>query len=377
MGGKLKNDSTATFRPIIYQFYVALEKCFDLLEGESVFVESYGDVTITGKSQIEVKDYSDNLTDAHENLWKTLKNWLNEDFKISHYKNLILHTTQSIGPESLLTNWNAKNASEKEEILRRIYNTYCKRKKKSPSTLGLLEKVLSEENKGKLSKILDKFLILDSSENDVALYETLKQKHCKVLSVKKGEFLDALLGFIINPKITASGWEITYEDFNKKCSSLVEEYSSMTKIFPKKHSNAIVSDSEQLEYKDYQFVRKIKDIDYIDVVGEAITDFVNTRKTITEELSEYKLGIDQYDIYQKELHRNYLTKYRQASRETSIGRLINDSKNFYDSIIGSPVQSFRNYNDTPLFFRNGLLHELAELGTDGTNVIWKLDLRDE
>jgi hypothetical protein len=99
MSQKLAHDVTKTITPIFYQCYVALEKCFDLMENESVYIETYGDVTVVSEnesSQTEVKNYEKDLTDLSHNIWETLKNWLN-DPNITSYKNLILLTTQNLG----------------------------------------------------------------------------------------------------------------------------------------------------------------------------------------------------------------------------------------------------------------------------------------
>jgi hypothetical protein len=99
MSKELAHDATKTITPIFYQCYIALEKCFDLMENESVYIETYGDVTVVSEnesSQTEVKNYEKDLTDLSHNIWKTLKNWLN-DPNITSYKNLILLTTQNLG----------------------------------------------------------------------------------------------------------------------------------------------------------------------------------------------------------------------------------------------------------------------------------------
>jgi len=377
MSKKLKHDSTATFKPIIYQFYIALEKCFEMVGGECVYIEKFGDVTVSDSLQIEVKDYSDDLTDSHENLWKTLKNWLDNNFDVSLYKSLILLTTQNFSKESSLINWNSKSLVEKKQILEDINSKYQKKAKKSKVTEALFAFVLSGDNEKKLNEILGKFLIFDSSNGDEKLYEILKQKHCKVLSINKDNFINSLLGYIISPPITSSGWKITYDDFTAKVSSLAEEYSSTTKIFPKKYCISIIPEADKSKFTDYLFVRKIKDIEYSDVIGEAITDFVNTRKTIAEELSQHQIGKKHYEIYEGELYRSYFSKHKVASRNSNLVTLKNDSKNFYDGMMDYPVQDFRNFNDTPLFFRNGLLHEMADSNSDDKNVIWELNVKDE
>ena len=90
MSSKLKHDASSSIDGTIYQFYIAIDKCFELLDGEKVIIEKYGDVTVSDKYQIEVKHYQEDLTDLHENIWKTIDNWLQNAFDVSHYKNLIL-----------------------------------------------------------------------------------------------------------------------------------------------------------------------------------------------------------------------------------------------------------------------------------------------
>ena len=41
MSNTLVHDSTETFKPIIYQFIVALEKCFEMQNDESIWIEKY------------------------------------------------------------------------------------------------------------------------------------------------------------------------------------------------------------------------------------------------------------------------------------------------------------------------------------------------
>lgn len=131
MNENLINDSTKTFKPIIYQFLIALEKCFEMQDNESIWIEKYGDVTSSSGMQIEVKDYQKNLTDLDHNVWKTLKNWLHDNFKATNYKNLILLTTQTISKSSKFIDLNTKNKDEKYRILNLIAKEFNKQKEKS------------------------------------------------------------------------------------------------------------------------------------------------------------------------------------------------------------------------------------------------------
>jgi len=40
MGDKLKQDAKPSIDGTIYQFYIAIDKCFELVEGEKVIIEN-------------------------------------------------------------------------------------------------------------------------------------------------------------------------------------------------------------------------------------------------------------------------------------------------------------------------------------------------
>ena len=43
---KLSFDSTSTLKGIVFQFLVALDRCFEMQEGESVYIETFGDESL-------------------------------------------------------------------------------------------------------------------------------------------------------------------------------------------------------------------------------------------------------------------------------------------------------------------------------------------
>ena len=163
MTAKLKHDATESTSAIIYQFYVAVDRCFDLVGGEKVYIEKYGDITISDREQIEVKQYNDKLTDLHENIGELLITGFRKDLIRENIKDLILFTTQEFSEKSLLKGWNDKSKDEKESVLEEIAEKYKNRKKKSTETEALVDRVLSLATKNKLRDILDRFQIYDSS----------------------------------------------------------------------------------------------------------------------------------------------------------------------------------------------------------------------
>ncbi|KIM13246.1 MAG: hypothetical protein KU38_00885 [Sulfurovum sp. FS08-3] len=399
MSNTLVHDSTKTLKPIIYQFLIALEKCFEMQNNESIWIEKYGDVTSSSGEQVEVKDYQKNLTDLDHNVWKTLKNWLDDGFDVSYYHSLILSTTQTISPTSKFIDWNNKNKDEKLEILNSIKKEFDEKKKKSiekktltvpksteekeekpNETQILLNKVFDSTKSDKLLTILEKFIIQSEAENDETLYKRLiETKTTGVISDKKNDYINSLMGFIVNPVITSNGWEITYQSFQARVVSLLEELNSKTVIFPSTYRSVMATSDEETEHSDYTFVKKIDAIKYNEVKIDAISDFIYTRKIITEELRGYEVSKIHYDNYEKEIHDSYISKYRNASLGTENARVIRDSKIFYNSVTGHDALPFRNFKDTPKRFRNGLLHQMADDDgdTNERKVIWKLKVEED
>jgi hypothetical protein B2_02757 len=373
----LINDSTKTFKPIIYQFLIALEKCFEMQDDESIWIEKYGDVTSSSGVQIEVKDYQKNLTDLDHNVWKTLKNWLDDNFDATRYKNLILSTTQTISKSSKFINWNTKNKDEKYQILNLIAEEFNKEKGKSTFTQKLLNDVLDSNKSNKLLEILEKFMIQSEANNDEVLYKKLKETRTDgVLEEKKDEYLDSLIGYIINPKITSGGWKIKNKDFRQKTKSLIETYTSTTKVFPKIEIPLITNDIIE-EYRSYLFIQKIEDIDYFEVKSDAISDFIYSRTILSEELKNYEISQKEYRHYESELLKSFQIKRRSALLDANSNNCINESRKLYNNTIGEVAPNFYNFNDTPKSYRNGILHELANDSENPNNIVWKLEVSDE
>ncbi|MDD5158096.1 hypothetical protein [Sulfurimonas sp.] len=382
MADKLIHDATKTIKPIFYQCYIALEKCFDLLENESVYIETYGDVTVmnkNGSSQTEVKDYEKDLTNLDHNIWKTLKNWLN-DPNILTYKNLILLTTQDLSKMTAFQEWNSKNKNEKLSILKDINTLFLEQTKKAKETEELLLLVLDNSRNEKLLEILNKFIISSSQENDEELYKRLIQARTYgVPSDKKTDYINSLMGYIISPPITSQDWKITYQSFQARTTSLLEEFNSKTIIFPAIYRSVMATEDEEKQHSEYTFVKKIDEINYKDVKSDAISDFIYTRKTIFEELSRYEVPTIYYDNYEKEIHDTYKSKYNMASLGTENSKVPRDSKIFYNSVMGENTPNFRNFNDTPKRFRNGLLHQMAddESSENERKITWKLKVDED
>lgn len=173
---KLNHDATASSKGTIYQFCVAVQKCYEMTAGQKVLIESQGDVTISGSQQVETKYYSDPLTDGHINFWKTLHNWMQDDFDPTRYTSLILYTTQRLGERSTISKWNESTPQKRLDILQAIYQQAEKReverqekalltKPKTPDVLLLQRFILGAERRSKLIQVIENLLLKLAPQN--------------------------------------------------------------------------------------------------------------------------------------------------------------------------------------------------------------------
>lgn len=383
MSKKLLQNATSSSRGIVYQFYIVLDKANDLIKGQSIFVEKYGDVTITGNKlvdfsndnlQIESKNYKKALTDMHTNFWNTLRNWARSDFKHDNYCWLILFTTQKIGLKSKFIGWNDKSGNDKYEILKEIKNENTG----STSKVNrIINEIFSNTSEETIKAILNKYIIVDSSPCLPEYYQTLKDKIAKnIPEPSKDDYMSALLGFLLTPETVENNkWEITYENYSSRCERLAEEFCSRTKIFPVTYFQQKPSKEGKVQFSEYLFVKKIKDIEYDVVVSEAITQYWQTMMTIGDDFKKRNFPKTHIDVFQTELVNRYGPKYRKASRNATDAEIVKDSQDFYDDIMGEKPPTLANFNDTPIFFKNGMYHALAD--DESKNILWKLERKNE
>ncbi len=134
--GQTKNAALTTALAFHYQMLIGLDRCFSLEDGQSVWFEKDGDVSLFApdaaqSTQTEVKNYAAPLTDHHENLWKPLKNWLAPEFNHNQYGVLVLHTTQAFGATTRLKDWNAQSAEQRLQVLKRYFFIVDQKKKET------------------------------------------------------------------------------------------------------------------------------------------------------------------------------------------------------------------------------------------------------
>lgn len=370
---KIGFDSTSTVKGFLFQFLVALEKCFEMQEGQSVYIERFGDVSLVGKAgseQIESKYYEKDLTDLDKNVWNTLANWMDDSFELDKFSALVLLTTQKAGARSKWRDWNDKSFSDRKNILNEIHNSFEKKRDKSEELQRIMDKVFDAEKTSRLDEIAKKLTIDHLSMDGMSYYNMLRDVYGRhIPKIQRARYINALYGYIINPHAVENNWQITYDDFGREEEELSKRLQNSTAIFPAKKN---LGDINQSEYLSNPFVSKIQDIEHSDdVISEAVSDYVHTGQIIMEDIGTSPTIKASYDVYEEELEKIYKSQYRIACRNCKPGEIINKSQDLYDSITGTNTGIFPGYINVPLYFHNGVMHILTNEKRD---LVWRLKL---
>ena len=379
---KVKFSSPQPTGAIISQFYLALETCFNMREGEIVLVEKDGDVSLNNIQkegfQIELKEYADedNLTDSHTNIWNTFKNWIDPKFNHSKYKYLILATTQDYGEKTSFLNWNSSNKDERLHILNDIHKKAKERfetakekdsNAKPSESLNLMDQVLITSN---LESIISKIIIDSNRTRRNGIVNELKEKNLKSFPDENKEtVINTLLGFIMNEEEYNNGWEVSYDNFSLQLQDLSAQLNNQTQIFPINENFKTIPDAEKEKTSKYSFVKKIEEIEYNEMIPNSLNQYWFTINTINKEFSTRKQKMETLKQFQEDLITAHNSIYNKSSRSCTEVDLINKCKDFYDEIISSQSPNYDIFNNIPLIFKNGMYHLLAD---DNEKIVWKL-----
>ncbi|MCI0996168.1 hypothetical protein [Pseudomonas corrugata] len=364
---KLANDATRLLEAIDYQLIVTLEYCYELVEGQTLWIEVYGDVTVSGSVQVEVKNFIDDLTDGHTNFWNTLKNWLSPKFKQEKYSELILLTTQSYGATAELRHWNHLSGEERLALLAKVLADgearVAESGKKPSKSVQAQQFAMSDERRLVLLDVLEKVRIMsDEPELKTRAADARSRFGKGIDPSQRDEYFQALLGYLIEPCLEKDGWKITYDDFDLKIARLFARYGRNSRKFPVVDT-AVFENEDKTGYADRLFVRKLYEIEHADRVPAAILEHMVTVRTITNEFKRFtieKADVDNYKYDQLKRHKSLRSvELRRCSRKPQEDWCF-ESQNFFDTRCGEPVDGMPAFEGTTVEFRNGIWHMLAD-----------------
>ncbi|MEN5068858.1 hypothetical protein [Stenotrophomonas sp. TWI1183] len=387
---RLPFDATRLSEALKYQVHVAMDYCHTLKPDDVLWIEVFGDVTVEGREQVEVKDYSADLTDGHENLWKTLNNWLNPGFRQESYVSLVLLTTQKFGSRASLKGWKDLDADQRLSALEKIHQDAEKRfaeradsKQGDPAlgarldpsngkevriaeSLKLQRRVMASGVRTTLKQVLGKVKLVTEQPDLLGLINRYKTLYLRaILPGRQDEFLDDLFGFMTNARKMTSGWSFTGAQFTSKLIELNKRYSVGNVKFPRLDVGQITMEAQGEHLRERLFVKKLVEIGGDDeLVLEATVDLLCAEKIISELLRDLDTSaedIDDYSGNQLRMHRaSRSALLRSSNPALSHAERQQASCSFYDSRCALPADRFGSFDSTPVGFRNGIYHMLAD-----------------
>ena len=351
-----KNSALTTAQAFYHQSIVALDKCFEMDEGDCIYLEKDGDISLitegenTG-SQIEIKDVAAALTDHHESFWKTLKNWLAPEFNHEQYDHLILHTTQLFGKTTKLAKWNDSNPQERLKILKDIHSSNS-----STSKVAKMQEDIMKKGDNFLLPVIGKVTLFTASESKEEILNRIKKRNLSgIPNNNQNAFLQGLIGFIYNLGNKES-WRISYGEFKAKCEDLTSNLCKKEFTFPN-FQGLIATEQEVAKNATKKFVSKIQDINYTEVIPEAVGNWLEFTKSLNEDLDNSPIYKEKTKSYQAQLISQYKARYRTAQIRSEDPRIL------YNEITGNTPQAINNY--TPhVAYRNGVMHDAMDNNDD-------------
>ncbi|MDD2133379.1 hypothetical protein [Pseudomonas kurunegalensis] len=364
---KLANNATRLLEAIDYQLIVTLEYCYKLVEGQTLWLEVYGDVTVSRDIQVEVKNFIDDITDGHINFWNTLKNWMSPKFKHEMYSELVLLTTQSYGAKAELRHWNQLSVDERLALLVNVLadsETRIADTGKKPSKAVLAQRfVMGDERRAGLLDVIEKiWIVTDEPDLKKRALEARSRFGKGIDPSQRDDYFQALLGYLIEPCLEKVGWKITYEDFDLKIARLFARYGRNSRKFPVVDT-AIFDREDKSGYTDRIFVKKLYEIEYSAIVPSAILEHMVAVHTITKEFKRFaveKSDLDNYKRDQLKRHKSLRSVEMRLCARKPQGEWCFRSQDFFDARCGEPVDGMPAFEGTSVEFRNGIWHMLAD-----------------
>jgi hypothetical protein len=381
---KLDFDATKLFIALKYQILVAMEYCHSLGDGESLWIEVFGDVTVADKKQMEVKYYADNLTDGHPNFWNTLNNWLKPEFEFRRYATLVLLTTQSFGEDTSLKNWGSLTAEQRLQVLENIRSDSEARLTKSGKTtasksLELQRKVLADECRADLIDALSKIQIVTDQSSLMERIAHYKKQYLRaVIAHRCDDYMNDMFGFMTSPSFMTNGWQITSEAFTTKTRELTSRYMVGTLKFPKVEHEALERKASDMDVQARRFAKKLSEIGAGSSILDATVDLLHAERYTRELIKDCTVSQSDIEGYTRNQYKSHISSWRsylvQCPSGLSVPDLHKKSQAFYFNRCALQVDQLCSYDQTPIEFRNGIYQMLAdeEPGTRPQEFHWKM-----
>ena len=371
------NDATLQKAGDIYQYLIALKDCFDLSDGDTLQIETNGDVSIIndmgGRFQKEVKHHfgKNSISDRDIDFWKTLANWYVDYERVKGFSNYILSTTSSIKDSSPFYNWNNITKFEKLNRLKSIGAASKGKEKEFRSQYNRIFGNAYDENH--LLEILDKFTI-EAAKNSIA---GISNEFSKVVghipSENRDSYIGALLGeILIRVKNPPHKWEVTKPAFDEILQAQTVAYGTKgTAPLPNEYAKAKLPADKITTLEQKKFVASIREIKYEKMVPSAMSDYWKADLTVAKYFRDNLMYLKSLDAYTEDLSAKL--QYSKANSDlnaegTTEQEQIRISKQLYNDVMVWDANDFGSIIRNQGYFQRGIIHNIV----DETDFKWKV-----
>ena len=371
------NDATLQKAGDIYQYLIALRDCFELNDGDTLQIETNGDVSIIndvgGRFQREVKHHFGNtsISDRDIDFWKTLANWYVDYERVKNFSNYILSTTATIRSDSPFHSWNNIKKTEKLKCLKDIGATS---KKTEETFRNQYNRIFGDSyDESRLLEILDKFTIEAAKTSIDGISNEFSKYVGHIPSENRDGYIGALLGeILIKVKEPPHKWEVTKSAFDEILQIQSAAYGTKgTAPLPNEYAKAVVPKDKITTLEQKKFVASIREIKYDKMIPNAMSDYWKADLTVAKYFRDNLMYLESLESYMEDLSAKM--QYSKANSDlnaegaTEEGQ-IRISKQLYNGVMSWDANDFGSIIRNQGYFQRGVIHNIV----DETDFKWKV-----
>lgn len=374
---KAVNDATLNKAGDIYQYLIALKDCFELNDGDTLQIETNGDVSIInntgGLFQKEVKHHfgDTSLSDRDVDFWKTLANWYADYERVKDFSQYILSTTAQILIDSPFYGWNNMDKNEKLKQLKGIGKVSKAREETFRSQYNRIFNDSYNENR--LLEILGKFTIEAAKTSLVGISNEFSKYVGHIPSENRDGYIGALLGeILIKVKDPPHKWAVNRTEFEQILQAQTAAYGTQgVSPLPSEYEKVDVPKEKITELAQKKFVFSIREIQYEKMIPSAMADYWKADLTVAKYFRDNLMYLESLDSYVSDLTtKMYYTK--EDSELTAEGATAEEqiriSKQLYNGVMRWDANDFGSIIRNQGFFQRGVIHNIV----DETDFKWKV-----
>lgn len=362
------NDATLQKAGDIYQYLIALRDCFELNDGDTLQIETNGDVSIIndvgGRFQREVKHHFGNksISDRDIDFWKTLANWYIDYERVKSFSNYILSTTATIQSNSPFYGWNNLQKAEK---LKRLKDIGAITKKKEETFRSQYNRIFADSyDESRLLEILDKFTIEAAKTSIDGISNEFSKYVGHIPSENRDGYIGALLGEILIKVKPPHKWEVTKSAFDEILQIQSTAYGIKgTAPLPSEYAKAVVPKEKITTLEQKKFVVSIREIKYDIMIPNAMSDYWKADLTVAKYFRDNLMYLESLESYVEDLSAKM--QYSKANSDLNAEgaaekEQIKISKQLYNSVMSWDTNDFGSIIRNQGYFQRGVIHNIVD-----------------